>query len=81
MKWISTEENLPEFLEGKDYSANVIGWCDGKVGLFCRYYINGEGWLWAKADYVGFGLEGAECQCDDDYQVTHWMPIPQAPQG
>lgn len=78
--WISTEDSLPAFIEGRDYSETVIGWDGSCLGIHRRYYIEGEGWLWARAGYVGLGcLSGTECEVDDDYNVTHWMPLPQPP--
>ncbi len=79
--WISTKDKLPPFPEGKDYSETVIGWDGRSLGIYRRYYINGEGWLWARASYVCFGcLSKIECEVDDDYNVTHWMPLPQPPE-
>jgi hypothetical protein len=79
VEWISVKDRLPDFLEDKDYSENVLGICNGKLGIFNRFWVNGEGWLWAKAYYVYGGLEEADCESDDDYDVNHWMPLPQPP--
>lgn len=46
--------------------------------------FNGDGWLWGNC-YMTVYLRGdgtwgsSDCQEDDDYQPTHWMPLPAPP--
>ena len=73
-KWISVKDDLPDYIYDKDYSENVLGFCDGSMGVFARCYEE-EGWLWGSC----YGDIEGEPQTDDDYQVTHWMPLPEPP--
>ena len=82
--WVSLEDAKPEYIENKDYSQNVIGITkSGYMGIFSLIYIdNGEsdsGWAWAKANSVFSDIRKTECEFDDDYEVTHWMPLPPPP--
>ncbi len=80
MGWISVDKRLPPFIKGADYTKTVICFVDGKLMLGQRHYINGEGWLWACGVSYGWGdLNHAEVEADDDYNVTHWMPLPSNP--
>ena len=83
-EWVSVEDAKPKYIENKDYSQNVIGITkSGYMGIFSLIYIdNGEsdsGWAWAKANSVFSDIRKTECEFDDDYEVTHWMPLPAAP--
>jgi hypothetical protein len=80
MKWFSVKDSLPDFIEDKDITKNVLCIVAGKVVLGQRHYIHGEGWLWAcGAGYVFGDLATVEIEADDDYNVTHWMPLPEPP--
>lgn len=80
MEWISVADGLPDFIEGKDITKNVLCVVKGKVTLGQRYYVDGEGWLWAcGVGYVFGDLATVEIEADDDYNVTHWMPLPEPP--
>ena len=71
--WISVGDSLPE------YDINVFVAMPGGVSVGA-ISDEGEGWMWAVADYIGGDLASAECMCDDDYSsITHWMPIPKLP--
>ena len=76
--WISVKDRLPDYIEGKDYSAIVFGFYDGGIGVFCRFF-DGDTWGWARAFYAARDLAKSECEFDDDYNVTHWMPLPKPP--
>ena len=77
-QWINVENRLPEFLPDQDYSANVMGFDGKEIGIYHRYF-EGDGWMWAKATDTWRGLKDCDCYADDDYKVTHWMPLPAAP--
>lgn len=66
--WISVNDRLPEY----DINVFVAMPSGITVGAISDA---GDGWLWAVADYIGGDLHSAECMQDDDYEVTHWMPI------
>lgn len=65
--WMSVDEMLPEFDE-------VVLCClesgfDGRpLYQFMLRHFEDEGWYWC--DHEGEG---------DDYSVTHWVPMPDAP--
>jgi hypothetical protein len=84
-KWISVDDRLPEFLEGKDYSANVFGAYKGYldktyISIFNRCIVDiteeGHIWAWARLAHNYGDLLDAECEWDDDYEVFKWMPLP-----
>jgi len=75
VEWIRVADQLPEL------GQLVLGWYDGTLAVFARDASGGEGWLWsiqtAARDLVApWGLE-----CDDDYAITHWMPLPAPPES
>ena len=71
--WISVDDRLPE------YDINVFVAMPGGISVGA-ISDEGEGWMWAVADYIGGDLASAECMCDDDYSsITHWMPIMETP--
>lgn len=87
-EWISVKDKFPEYLEGKDYSANVLGICKlseahSYMGIFClnivEYTEDGHLYAWAKLNTCWNDLHEAECEYDDDYEITHWMPLPNPP--
>ncbi len=63
--WISVEESLPEFGD------NVLASVDGQLKIMC--YSTFEGGVWRE---VYDGLDGCGYY-DDEYNVTHWMPLPE----
>jgi len=87
-QWISVKDKMPEYLEGKDYSANVLGICKlsdthSYMGIFnifiAEYTEDGHLWAWAKLERCWDDLRNGECEFDDDYEITHWMPLPEPP--
>ena len=85
--WISVEEELPKdfkivedsFYAGKFEETDIVmvAFDDGDFG-FARYVHDfpnaeeGEAWYWfAEGNLSGVNL--------DDGEITHWMPLPQAP--
>ena len=87
--WISVDDALPPYLEGKEYSANVLGVYTGYkgkkyIGVFNRavieYTEDGHLWAWAKMHSCFGDLHSSDCEFDDDYTITLWQPIPSVSQ-
>lgn len=77
MSWINVNDQLPQ--------ENQTVWaCNSKtkyVNLMCLVYDE-DGWLWAETNGVIFSENGfivSECELDDDYDITHWHPLPKLP--
>lgn len=74
--WISLKEKHPE--ENQTVWACNIN--TGYVALCCLVYE--DGWLWAKSNGLIYSENGkivSECETDDDYDFTHWIPLPELP--
>ena len=71
-RWIPVEERLPE--NGVPVLINYIASDDGK------YHPDGTA-VWT--DYGCFWWEGSLEDCDTEVAVpiTHWMPLPEPPEG
>lgn len=71
-KWIPVSERLPSFeaYAGNDEFVFVIAF--GALGIGEYIYSSRIGW--SKADFHASDEE------DYDYNVTHWMPLPDAPE-
>jgi hypothetical protein len=81
--WIPVSEKLPD----KDV---VVLTCrsseyDGRpIYAWGARVDDGEGWLWGLSNQrfgidIGQDASGNDVDADDDYKVTHWMPLPAAP--
>ena len=74
MEWISVKDRLPEY----DVPVLVISktYPNEVTTAVLRYE---DGWHWEQ--YAGYGfLSDKDCyEFDDDYQYTHWMPLPTPP--
>ena len=88
MPWIDASVERPKFIRGEDYSENVFGVYKGYqdkpiLSIFQLIYVDadeaGSGWAWAKMSDKYGNLREAECDYDDDYEVTHWMPMMKLP--
>lgn len=66
--WISVEDSYPNL------NVTVLGFDGDNLGLYQRVYIDFEGYFWG----VCYGIYD-DAEVDDDYKVTHWMPIPEPP--
>ena len=84
-KWISVEDKLPELKEHTWRTAlpvNVM--IDGYGQYLCYPCQDGNGvFYWADATYYGNDKGEHPIKCDRDTEVlnvTHWMPLPDAPQ-
>jgi hypothetical protein len=79
MNWIETTKELPKFIDGKDYSENVLVWNNNKLCVmnYCKVKHNDYELLyyWANA----YGNIDGDAEYDDDYAPTYWMPLPVAP--
>jgi hypothetical protein len=79
-RWISVDESIPPCMRGCFSSENVMAVCDGFVGIYNVDYSNDEGYIWAIASRYGMSdIHNVECESDDNYDVTHWMPLPKRP--
>ena len=80
-KWISVKDELPEENETV-WACNISkGW----VWLACIVYENDCGWLWAGSNSLGCIYSEdrkiiAECEYDDEYDITHWTKLPLLPE-
>jgi len=63
--WISVKDRLPELDE------KVLVLC-GDI-CFGGRVDDADGWLWGVANIIG------DIEADDDYEVTHWQPLPTPP--
>ena len=76
-KWISVEDDLPE------YDTPVLTWnIDYKDCIKPLMLVSTEeGWLWAGLATT-WDINNPECyEVDDDYECTHWQPMPKLPRG
>jgi hypothetical protein len=73
--WIRTEDRLPE--EGQ-----MVWLHDGTNTWIGSREHEGDGWLWGNS-YGNIWHNGAkwdgDCETDDDYKPTHWLPLPELP--
>ncbi|MDE2021258.1 MAG: DUF551 domain-containing protein [Patescibacteria group bacterium] len=69
MIWISVKEKLPEM------GVRVFGVVDGQIGVFARGDAGDDTWLWGNC----YGCIDGDALMDDEYDVTHWMPLPEPP--
>lgn len=79
-KWVDALYQTPELIKDKDYSKNVLAIINGQLGVACycfHYEEDGEnnGYYWANC----YGNIDGDCEWDDDYEVTHWQPLPSLP--
>jgi len=76
LNWIDVNVVLPE-------DGQTVWACNDKTGfvaLACLVYD--ESWLWAVSNgniYSENGKIISECELDDDYDFTHWHPLPELP--
>lgn len=76
MEWISVKDKLPDELQ-------TVWACNNEtnfVALACLTYY--DGWIWAISNGTIYSEDGkiiSECELDDDYDFTHWMPLPELP--
>ena len=78
MDWVSVKDRLPEVDDKTGESAIVLcTWIDfsgnARVDAFALC-CDSDGCLWGMADSLD--EEWSSVVTDDDYQITHWMPVP-----
>jgi hypothetical protein len=69
--WISVEDRLPEL------DVPVLAFYHGGIGAVFRGEGD-DGWL-LSAHHMGLLDDLDSYECDDNYEVTHWMPLPAPP--
>ena len=75
--WIACSSRMPDL-------GDVVWLWQPDLGPYIgsREDTDGDGWLWGKA-YDNAWWNGtqwkAEVYQEDDYQPTHWMPLPRPP--
>lgn len=78
--WISVDEQLPA------ENQTVLAYSSDTKFVFigAHVYTHNEGWFWTKSINGDLWIEDdnivTECEVDDDYQVTHWHPLPKIEQ-
>lgn len=80
-KWISVDDSLPPI--------DQICWLrfpNGVIFMGGRGDFDSEDWLWGRLydspSYNPFSGEWhGDIEMDDDYEVTHWMPLPEPLEG
>lgn len=75
MNWIETKNKMPK----ENQTVWLFNINTGWVNLGCRVYVD-SGWLWAITNGVIYNENNcivSECELDDDYNVTHWSPLPE----
>ena len=77
-KWISVKKGKPKLIKGKDYSENVLAFCNGRLEVMCWSYIEADedsGFAWCNC----YGDIHGDGEFDDEYKPTHWQPLPSPP--
>jgi len=80
--WIATKDRLPRF--DIPVLACLESGYDGSLYILpmIRSYVENEGWYWCV--HSGSGLDLADknnYECEDDYDVRYWMPLPKPPKS
>lgn len=75
--WIKVKDELPELEQPVWMVVNE------RIIMGCRSNYAGDGWLWCRMYDLPYWIKGKgwdfEPHSDDDYQPTHWMPLPNLP--
>lgn len=82
MNWINIKETKkypPEFELVLLYNED-----DGSISLGEYFFLQNEGWFWALArDVYNIHVvdDAITCECEiyDDFEFTHWHPLPKVP--
>lgn len=72
MNWISVDERLPSD------EAPVLGTNGRTIGVYMRFF-DADGWCWSQQKWCWNLADPDGCEFDDDYEITHWMPLPAPP--
>ena len=82
-EWISVKDRLPR-LDTVVLICYQSGYDGSAIYAFGGLVDDGDGWLWG-ISHAGMGIYAnddavaSDVEADDDYQVTHWMPLPEPP--
>jgi hypothetical protein len=77
-EWISSKKSVPQLLEGKNYSKNVLAVVNGELNVMCYIRVHdGEECFYGWANCYG-DIDG-EGEFDDDYAEVIWMDFPELP--
>lgn len=80
-KWISVKEGLPE-LDVPVWCIDTTCTCGFAQAVMKRSACDDDGWLWAICEtYYDLGSNDADYLTDEEYLPTHWMPLPEKPEG
>ena len=86
-EWISVKDRLPEIDFMTGFSKNFLAverlGSEYRLSIFNRYIVElteeGFNWSYGKIDEHYGDLREAECLDEDEYLITHWMPLPKNP--
>jgi len=70
-EWIRVEDALPESLKGSIYSDTVLSFDENEENYFLAVYVPKFN-SWHEDDEAPEGKLS---------RITHWMPLPKAPEG
>ena len=80
--WIALKDDRPDEKETVWLYNNVSRF----LALGCRAWVGGDskesGWLWSVSNGIIYAENRkivSECEADDDYEFTHWCPLPILP--
>lgn len=79
-QWVNSIKETPSIIDGHDYSENVLGIVEGQLGVYCYCRLISEtpeesGYFWANC----YNDINGDAEWDNEYNVTHWMPLPVNP--
>lgn len=79
--WVKCSETLPE-LDAPVFAGWFRGNGEFVYHVFMRSDTCGEGWIWSRS-CSHFISDSDEFIEDDNYPITHWMPLllPPMPEG
>ena len=76
-EWISVEDRLPD----NDTPVLVITAINPNRIFAAMRYEDSDGWLWGQIHGYNCCLNNPDdYEFDDDYEYTHWQPLPEPPE-